>query len=230
MNDASHERRANERDEQDLVAQKRSALWAYIMGAAAVIGMCLSVVGVYLVYTTFQATREANKIGQDALMAEHRPRIVIRRVDFKQCERGIYGSFTATNIGGSDAIFHAAGCWIYCIKGPLPAIPPYEGKYRTYAGNILPLRAQPKSSRVRPRGAKMNSGDWMKFHFIAREFIEINNQDGYSYGPRYYIMGWVDYRQASGNYVRRTSFCREIGDGPSTTLKAVENADYEHQD
>ncbi|WP_429603514.1 hypothetical protein [Sphingobium xanthum] len=76
----------------------------------------------------------------------------------------------------------------------------------------------------------MNSGDWMKFHFIAREFIEINNQDGYSYGPRYYIMGWVDYRQASGNYVRRTSFCREIGDGPSTTLKAVENADYEHQD
>jgi hypothetical protein len=61
---AYQERRANERDEQDLVAQKTSALWAYIMGAAAVVGMALSAVGVFLVWTTFRATKAGNRIAE----------------------------------------------------------------------------------------------------------------------------------------------------------------------
>jgi hypothetical protein len=69
--EAYHERRANERDEQDLVAQRQSALWAYVMGAAAVIGMWLSAIGVLLVWTTFRATKEANAIAlADSARAE----------------------------------------------------------------------------------------------------------------------------------------------------------------
>lgn len=63
---ARHEQRGNERNEYDLVAQRKSALWAYIMGAAAVIGMGLSVIGVFLVWTTFAETRLANVIARNA--------------------------------------------------------------------------------------------------------------------------------------------------------------------
>lgn len=59
---ARNEQRDNERNERDLVAQRQSALWAYIMGAAAVIGMGLSVIGVVLVWTTFAETKRANSI------------------------------------------------------------------------------------------------------------------------------------------------------------------------
>ena len=48
----------------DLVAQRSSALWAKIMGIAALIGMGLSLVGVALVWTTFRETRKANEISR----------------------------------------------------------------------------------------------------------------------------------------------------------------------
>lgn len=71
------EHRAYERDEQDLVAQKQSALWAFIMGAAAVVGMGLSAVGVALVWTTFNATKKANQIAQTAFEYQVRPWIQV---------------------------------------------------------------------------------------------------------------------------------------------------------
>jgi hypothetical protein len=67
------ESRTNERNEQDLVAQRQSANWAYIMGAAAVIGMVLSVIGVVLVWTTFDETRRANLLSK----AQQRGRIAL---------------------------------------------------------------------------------------------------------------------------------------------------------
>jgi hypothetical protein len=68
---ARHEQRDYERNEQDLVAQKQSALWAYIMAAAAVMGVGLSVIGIFLVYITFDETRKGNAIAKaDADRAE----------------------------------------------------------------------------------------------------------------------------------------------------------------
>ncbi len=58
-----------EYNQADLVAQRQSALWAYIMAAAAVIGMCLSVIGVWLVWTTFRETRAANEIAGTSVRA-----------------------------------------------------------------------------------------------------------------------------------------------------------------
>jgi hypothetical protein len=57
-------KREYEHDAQDLVAQKTSALWTMLMGLAAILGMGLSVVGVYLVWTTFKETRHANEIAK----------------------------------------------------------------------------------------------------------------------------------------------------------------------
>lgn len=61
--DQEREYRYNQRD---LVAQRRSALWAYVMAVAAVIGMALSALGVWLVKTTFDETRRSNEIANDA--------------------------------------------------------------------------------------------------------------------------------------------------------------------
>ena len=75
------QRNDNRRDYADLIAQQRAALWASVMGIAAVIGMALSVVGVILVYNTFAATREANRIAQDNLrIYQHAERGFIRIV------------------------------------------------------------------------------------------------------------------------------------------------------
>lgn len=54
--------RDNQREYDDLAAQRTSALWTSIMGLAAVIGMALSAIGVALVYTTFNETRLTNRI------------------------------------------------------------------------------------------------------------------------------------------------------------------------
>lgn len=69
-------RNDNRREYADLVAQQRSALWTAIMGMAALIGMALSAIGVWLVYTTFRETRRSAHIAQDNLAA------------FKKAERG----------------------------------------------------------------------------------------------------------------------------------------------
>lgn len=65
--DAFDAQREYNNNQSDLIAQRQSALWAYIMGAAAVIGMALSAVGVWLVKATFDATREANNIQKTAI-------------------------------------------------------------------------------------------------------------------------------------------------------------------
>lgn len=49
----------NHRNYADLVAQQRSALWTAIMGVAALIGMALSALGVWLVYTTFREAKRS---------------------------------------------------------------------------------------------------------------------------------------------------------------------------
>jgi hypothetical protein len=61
--------RAFERDEQNLLAQRKSALWSYIMASAAVLGLGVSILGVWLVFTTFHETRVANEIARAAQRA-----------------------------------------------------------------------------------------------------------------------------------------------------------------
>lgn len=57
------------RDYANLVAQRSSALWAKIMGIAALIGMGLSFIGVALVWTTFRETRKVNELTREAQRA-----------------------------------------------------------------------------------------------------------------------------------------------------------------
>lgn len=62
-------RRANQRDEYDLYSQKAMALWTAIMGAMTVIGVALSGFGIYLIWRTWDATREAAESSRKTLRA-----------------------------------------------------------------------------------------------------------------------------------------------------------------
>ncbi len=115
-------RNDNRRDYADLVAQQRAALWAAVMGIAALIGMALSAVGVWLVYTTFREakrsanaaleavkeTRASNAIAREAMTAENRAWIkieVVEHHDWHAFPDTYHFSVTVklTNIGKSFA-------------------------------------------------------------------------------------------------------------------------------
>lgn len=51
--------RSEQRQEYDLYSQQAMALWTGVMGGMAVLGVALSGVGVYLIWQTWDATREA---------------------------------------------------------------------------------------------------------------------------------------------------------------------------
>lgn len=80
---ASNEERKYRRDEQDLAAQKTSAIWACLMGSAALIGMILSAFGVFLVWRTFNATSDANRISRRVGEAQIRAYLTVENVRFE---------------------------------------------------------------------------------------------------------------------------------------------------
>jgi hypothetical protein len=112
VNKAVQTAREYQREEQDLAAQKVSAWWTKIMGAAAVAGVILSAFGVFLVWRTFRAAREGNAISREAMMAENRAWIEIVPTfqfgDFRyleeQSEFRLKAVFTVKNIGETVAL------------------------------------------------------------------------------------------------------------------------------
>ena len=79
--EARQTQRENEREEQDLAAQKVTAWWTKIMGIAALIGMALSAVGVFLVWTTFNETRKANSIAKETLFRQLRAYVTVEALE-----------------------------------------------------------------------------------------------------------------------------------------------------
>ena len=121
VNEKRHEYRQNRREERDLVAQRKSANWAYIMGAAAVIGMVLSVVGVALVWTTFAETRRANEIASDT--AKRQLRAYVNVSDIQLAAEGrdnannLQASASFVNAGQTPAIDLSAHLWVAVSSG-----------------------------------------------------------------------------------------------------------------
>lgn len=79
---AAKEYRENERDQDDLAAQQTTAVWTFLMGCAAIVGVMLSILGVFLVYTTFSETRKANEIAREASIRQLRPYLHITNASF----------------------------------------------------------------------------------------------------------------------------------------------------
>lgn len=103
--DALEAQREYKHNQRDLIAQRQSALWAYIMGAAAVIGIALSAVGVWLVKTTFDETRKANEIALTSVKQQIRPYLVAENFFFMDMKHDTLpvAQFTVRNSGLSGA-------------------------------------------------------------------------------------------------------------------------------
>jgi hypothetical protein len=63
--EVSNTYRSYRKETRDLEAQRTTALWTAFMGAAALLGMAVSIIGVGLVYITFRATRQSNEIARE---------------------------------------------------------------------------------------------------------------------------------------------------------------------
>jgi hypothetical protein len=111
VTEAFEAKREYEYGQSDLVAQRQSALWAYIMAAAAVFGIALSAVGVWLVKTTFDETRKANVIAQNAVDIQHRPVLVFEDIGIEVYSSSGCFFFKAIwkNIGSSPALIIECG-------------------------------------------------------------------------------------------------------------------------
>lgn len=97
--------REGQRKEQDLAAQNITAWWTKVMGIAALIGMALSAVGVWLVKTTFDETQKANvltKLGQRPWLSVEVKEIGPLRIDENRCYM-IDHALSVTNTGGRPA-------------------------------------------------------------------------------------------------------------------------------
>jgi hypothetical protein len=129
LNEAFEAKREYERNQTDLVAQRQSALWAYVMAAAAVIGMALSAVGVWLVKTTFDETRKSNDIAQD----HQRARLLAsaQLMPAHHLSETMKVVLSCENIGLSPA--YRVRCFTLSVKN-IPEMPPadaIEGFERT---------------------------------------------------------------------------------------------------
>lgn len=119
--DAFDAQREHANNQSDLVAQRKSALWAFIMGAAAVIGMALSAVGVWLVKATFDEAKISNQMiaaeainnttrfidAQNANVMTQRAVLLIKHCQLSalplNINNGFMASFDVENIGKSTA-------------------------------------------------------------------------------------------------------------------------------
>ena len=126
--------REAQRGEYDLAAQQTMAVWTAVMGGVAVFGVALSAVGVGLVWTTFEATRKANKIAMDTFELASRPWLIPRiegdylrlnKVNFEAqvgTVRYIYAQVWIENYGDMPATIIKSETFI--LGGdPLPDLP-----------------------------------------------------------------------------------------------------------
>lgn len=115
--------RAYRHDTRDLEAQRTSAIWTAFMGAAALLGMAVSIIGVILVYITFNATRQANVIARESAEEQVRAWLTIKaEPEGFQVLKGKGPKFAAKvkieNVGHSPAL--AISYWMSMAFGENP--------------------------------------------------------------------------------------------------------------
>ncbi len=120
VDQANEAAREGQRKEQDLAAQNVTAWWTKVMGFAALIGMVLSAVGVWLVKTTFEETRKSNQIALQAASHEFGAYIVVEYVEFKIEKEQVWAPLHVQNVGRTaateirvEASLSAIDDWLY---------------------------------------------------------------------------------------------------------------------
>jgi hypothetical protein len=219
---AKNEARDNERNERDLVAQNTSALWAYVMAVSAVFGVALSAVGVFLVWTTFKATREAVEVARSDLKLAYPPRLKITRplifraprvASLPQFVAGetIQGMAFVVNYGKFDATIQAhkeapggldSDCYFFFCKADfVPMSEGYLRRGRPQQWTPIDFRKDEKTP------GKIRIGGYASWGFSANvpKFFR-KTKDG-KWSHTLFIIGHVRYWGASKD-ARGYYFCK----------------------
>ena len=90
--------------ELEVLAQRQSALWSFIMAIAAMLGLLLSTLGVFFVWTTFAETKRANHL----VVLGRRPwldfDVEISQLDISVAGISVEGHIRLTNLGETPAV------------------------------------------------------------------------------------------------------------------------------
>lgn len=117
-----------ERNTYDLEAQQTVAVWTRVMGKAAIIGMGVGIIGLFLIFTTFWETRKAAQTSRqtyDAFISLERPVIAPKaNVEHIQGESRFGIGFEATNLGKTSCVIEK----IFVSWTDKPEIPDFVGK------------------------------------------------------------------------------------------------------
>lgn len=117
-----------ERNTYDLEAQQTVAVWTRVMGKAAIIGMGVGIIGLFLIFTTFWETRKAAQTSRDtyeAFIALESPLIAPKiTLDHVQGKSHFGIKIEATNLGKTSCVVEK----IYVSWTDKPEIPEFEGK------------------------------------------------------------------------------------------------------
>jgi hypothetical protein len=179
--------REQQRDEYDLYSQKTMALWTAVMGGMAVVGVFLSVLGVYLIWTTFRETkrtadeaREANRITREG----QRPWI-----DFSHHEvRGIKNSVIEGRRDGESigVILH------YRSSGVRPAAGlTLWSECKVCRVGITPKFEQPRPEELILRGGNIGVGK--TFGGVLRPILKAELQKIMAGTHVWWAYGYVEY-------------------------------------
>ncbi|WP_324743651.1 DUF6471 domain-containing protein [Tsuneonella sp. CC-YZS046] len=183
-----------EYNQADLVAQRQSALWAYIMAVAAIIGMALSAVGVWLVWTTFRETKrtadeanEANKISRDQIRAH----LICEGGEFQVGENFANFTLKFKNIGNSNARQIRTRVKLWVARNGL------EGGVQEFFGNekawitLIPA-SQTERATVFFSSIKTRFGGGIEQELIPQKIINALRDKSFSWYAVEVTFSWDD--------------------------------------
>ncbi len=193
--------REYEHNQYDLLAQRQSALWAYVMAATAILGIILSAVGVWLVKTTFDETRAANDIARDTAKRQLRAYITTE-------------NHQVVNFGAGLKYSHI--CQLH-NRGQTPA---YDVRIWSRPVCIVAAEAFPQWAKIRKCGeidqskAVLGPGQWVTHHNASTAPLTQDSYIGLCSGDLVIIWGGlVTYRDAFGKRHATTFKYAFTGDG-----------------
>ena len=230
--------REGQRKEQDLAAQNITAWWTKIMGIAALIGMALSAVGVWLVKTTFDETRKANEIAKMAIEIENRPIMLFKGFDISPFQ-GNGGKFIVAaiwdNVGKQPAFVvkktisrHYVGeLEQYAVGLHDSTIPDEQTEIvRVSCQSVSPSILVDTSSMARSKGLDFEAAEALsqKSGSIATSDLPMKEV----INGKMYMISTVEYQSALGHpervthsSVHRAAFCFDIGQEGNVTFQPI---------
>lgn len=230
--------REGQRKEQDLAAQNITAWWTKVMGIAALIGMALSAVGVWLVKTTFDETRKANEIAKMAIEIENRPIMLFKGFDISPFQ-GNGGKFIVAaiwdNVGKQPAFVvkktisrHYVGeLEQYAVGLHDSTIPDEQTEIvRVSCQSVSPSILVDTSSMARSKGLDFEAAEALsqKSGSIATSDLPMKEV----INGKMYMISTVEYQSALGHServthssVHRAAFCFDIGQEGNVTFQPI---------